>query len=61
MFRPVFFAVCLMGLLLCLVPVQLAHAQSAEMVAAFEKYQTLDSQGRYEEAIPFAKKSLFDG
>ena len=51
-----FFAGCLMGLLLCLAPVQLAQAQSAELYAAYEKYQELNSQGRYQEAIPFAEE-----
>ena len=42
---------------LCLAPV-VAHAQSREVREAFDKYSELESQGRYEEALPFARKAV---
>ena len=35
-----------------------AWAQSAELDAAFEKYEELKKQGKYHEAIPFAQKFI---
>ena len=34
------------------------HAQSPELVGAFERVQSLYSQGRYEEAIPVAQEAV---
>ena len=33
-----------------------SRAQSPELEAAFKEYQKLNKQGKYAEAIPFAKK-----
>ena len=32
-----------------------AWAQSAEIMATFKQYQALNKQGKYSEAVPFAK------
>ena len=44
---------CILFLLVALWP-GLALAQSAALLEAFKQYQTLDAQGRYEEAERFA-------
>ncbi len=36
----------------------LALAQSPELMAAFNRYKTLEAQGEYAEAEPFARKGL---
>ena len=35
-----------------------AWAQSAELHAAFRQYQSLEKQGKYTEAIPYAQKFI---
>ena len=51
---------CLLALLAALVltwsgPV---WAQSKEMIAAYDQYKELNGQGKYAEAIPFAKRFI---
>jgi tetratricopeptide (TPR) repeat protein len=36
----------------------MAHSQSAELMDAYNRYSELYTQGRYQEALPFAKKAF---
>ncbi len=48
---------CILCFLVALWP-GLALAQSAALMEAYNRYKTLDAQGRYGEAEPFARKAL---